>query len=86
MVLKRWILFIVIFVFSLTIVLSLLIYFQAKGPFTDAVESAKSYAIENNLLAHVDKTYLYNNNSTVTTVVGTTAKGEEKAFFVPQAI
>lgn len=83
MVLKRWLLFIVIFAFSLTLILSLLIYFQAKSPFSDAADQAQEYVLENNLLASVDKTYIYNNTSTFHTVVGTTAKGEEKAYFLP---
>ncbi|MFJ7826295.1 DUF5590 domain-containing protein [Psychrobacillus sp. NPDC096623] len=84
MVLKRWLLFIVIFAFSLTLVLSLLIYFQAKSPFSDAADQAQTYALEKKLLAHVEKTYVYNNNSTFLTVVGTTAKGEKKAYFLPE--
>lgn len=83
MSLKKWLLFIVIFAFSLTIIISLLIYFQAKSPFSDATDAAESYALENNLLAQVDETYVYNNTSTFYTVIGTTAKGEEKAYFLP---
>lgn len=83
MALKRWLLFIVIFALSLTVVISLLIYFQAKSPFSDASDKAESYALENNLLAQVDQTYVYNNTSTFQTVIGTTAKGEEKAYFLP---
>ena len=49
--LKKWLLFIVIFALSLTIVISLLIYFQAKGPFSEATDKAESYVLENNLLA-----------------------------------
>lgn len=82
--LKKWLIFMVIFALSLTIVISLLIYFQAKGPFSEATDKAESYVLENNLLAQVDKTYVYNNTSTFYTVIGSTAKGEEKAYFLPQ--
>ena len=81
--LKKWLLFIVIFALSLTIIISLLIYSQARNPFLDATDKAQSYALENNLLAQVDKTYVYNNTSTFYTVIGSTAKGEEKAYFLP---
>lgn len=83
MVLKRWLLFIVIFAISLTVILSLLIYFQAKTPFSEANENAESYVTKNHLLAQVDDSYVYNSTSTFHTVIGKTAKGEEKAFFVP---
>ena len=80
---KKWLLFIVTFAVSLTIIISLLIYFQAKSPFSEATSQAESYVVENNLLAVVDKTYVYNNTSTFHTVIGKTAKGEEKAYFLP---
>lgn len=83
MVLKRWLLFIVIFAISLTVILSLLIYFQAKTPFSEANETAEIYVTKNHLLAQVNDSYVYNSTSTFHTVIGKTAKGEEKAFFVP---
>ncbi|TQR15358.1 DUF5590 domain-containing protein [Psychrobacillus soli] len=83
MVLKRWLLFIVIFAISLTVILSLLIYFQAKIPFKEANENAEAYVTKNNLLSQVDDSYVYNSTSTFYTVIGKTAKGEEKAFFIP---
>jgi len=82
--LKKWLIFIVIFSLSLSIIISLLIYFQAKRPFSDATDKAESYVLENNLLAQVDDTYVYNNTSTFYTVIGSTAKGEGKAYFLPQ--
>ena len=80
---KKWLLFIVIFGLSLTIIINLLIYFQAKSPFSEATDEAESYVLENNLLAQVEKTYVYNNTSTFYTVIGSTAKGEKKAYFLP---
>lgn len=84
MVLKKWLLFLVVFAISLTAILSLLIYFQAKAPFKDANEYAESYIIENNLLAQVEDAYVYNSSTTSHTIIGKTAKGEEKAFFIPE--
>ena len=83
MTFKKWFLFIVIFVLSLTVIISLLIYFQAKSPFANAKDEAESYVLDNNLLAQVDKAYVYNNTSTFHTVIGTTAKGNKKAYFLP---
>ena len=84
MLLKRWLLFIVVFAFSLTVVLSLIIYFQAKAPFKDVSETTEAYVIENKLLAQVDESYVYNSSSSIQTVIGTDAKGEEKAIFLPE--
>lgn len=84
MALKRWTLFIVVFLISLTIILSLLIYFQAKAPFKEANEVAETYVIKHNLLAKVEDAYVYNSTDSFRTVIGTTAKGEKKAFFIPE--
>ena len=84
MLLKRWLLFIVVFTFSLTVVLGLIIYFQAKAPFKDVSETTEAYVIENKLLAQVDESYVYNSSSSIQTVIGTDAKGEEKAIFLPE--
>ncbi|MEI4768364.1 DUF5590 domain-containing protein [Psychrobacillus sp. FJAT-51614] len=84
MAVKKWILFIVIFLISLTVVLSSLIYFQAKAPFNAASEDAESYVIQNDLLSDINDSYVYNSSETFHTVIGTTDKGEEKAFFIPE--
>ncbi|MFF2752715.1 DUF5590 domain-containing protein [Psychrobacillus sp. NPDC058041] len=84
MALKRWILFIVTFLISLTVILSLLIYFQAKAPFKAASHDAETYVLHNNLLSHINDSYVFNSAATYHTVIGTTAKGEEKAFFIPE--
>ena len=84
MTLKKWLLFIIIFAISLTSILSLLIYFQAKAPFKNANETAESYVLKNNLLSEVDNSYMYNSVNTFHTVIGKTSEGEQKAFFVPE--
>ncbi|KQL35709.1 DUF5590 domain-containing protein [Psychrobacillus sp. FJAT-21963] len=84
MALKRWILFIVIFLISLTVVLSLLIYFQAKNPFKAASEDAESYVTKHELLSDINDSYVYNSSNSFHTVIGTTDNGEEKAFFIPE--
>lgn len=84
MAIKRWLLFIVVFALSLTVILSLLIYVQAKVPFKDANESAEDYVTKHHLLAQVDTSYVYNSTNTFHTVIGTTSKGEKKAFFIPE--
>lgn len=84
MALKKWILFIVVFLISLTIILSLLIYFQAKAPFKASSDDAETYVLQNNLLYQIKESYVYNSLTTFHTVIGTTTKGEEKAFFIPE--
>ncbi|WP_391209019.1 DUF5590 domain-containing protein [Psychrobacillus sp. L4] len=84
MALKRWILFIVTFLIGLTLILSLLIYFQAKAPFKAASDDAETYVLHNNLLSQINDSYVYNSNISYHTVIGKTAKGEVKAFFIPE--
>lgn len=86
MVLKKWAQFIVIFLFSLTAILSLLIYFQAKAPFNAANEDAKAYVLQQKLLSNIHNAYVYNSSTTYHTVIGTAANGDKKAVFVPELI
>ncbi|TQR19747.1 DUF5590 domain-containing protein [Psychrobacillus vulpis] len=84
MIVKRWLLFIVVFAISLTIILALLIYFQAKAPFSAANEEAETYVLKNDLLSHIEDSYVYNSTATFHTVIGQTAKGDTKALFIPE--
>ncbi len=84
MALKRWIIFLSVFTLSLAVIITLLIYFQAKSPFEEASETAESYLIQNNLIEEVVESYPYNSTTSYHTVVGITDKGEEKAFFIPK--
>ena len=83
MAVKRWIIFLSVFALSLTAIITLLIYFQAKQPFKEASETAESYLVQNNLIEKVVESYPYNSTNRYHTVVGITSEGEEKAFFVP---
>ncbi len=83
MALKRWVIFLSVFTLSLVAIISLLIYFQAKSPFKEANEAAESYLVKNNLIEEVEESYPYNSTASYHTVVGNTAEGETKAFFVP---
>lgn len=84
MALKKWVLFIVIFIISLTVIISLLIYSQAKAPFDSARKDAETYVLQHNLLAQIQDSYVYNSSTTFHTVLGVNTEGEEKAFFLPE--
>lgn len=83
MAIKRWLLFIVIFTISLTAILSILIYTQAREPFKEALTSAESYTLKNNLLETIDESYVYNSTDSYQTIIGNTKDGAKKAFFIP---
>ena len=83
MALKRWLLFIVIFTISLTAILSILIYTQAREPYKEALTSAESYTLKNNLLETIDESYVYNSTDSYQTIIGDTKDGSKKAFFIP---
>lgn len=83
MALKRWLIFIVVFAISLTIILSLLIYKEAREPFNDNLTKAESYTLQNNLLKTIDDSYVYNNTDSYQTIIGTNKDGSKKAFFIP---
>ena len=83
MAIKRWLIFIVLFTISLTAILSVLIYVQAREPFNDALSTAESYTLKNNLLETIDDSYVYNSTDSYQTIIGKTKEGSKKAYFIP---
>ncbi|WP_255472990.1 DUF5590 domain-containing protein [Planomicrobium sp. CPCC 101079] len=61
----------------------LVIIFTGNKPFSAAEKQAMERVESENLLADIDRTYVYSNKQLSVTVIGTDAEGKAKAAFVP---
>ncbi|SOC37636.1 cell wall elongation regulator TseB-like domain-containing protein [Ureibacillus acetophenoni] len=80
---KNWVIFIVLFILSMSLVISILVISQAMAPIKDIEQSAEDLAISSKSLAVVTDSYIYNGNKPYVTVFGEDEDGKEKAVFVP---
>lgn len=80
---KNWLIFGVVFLLSLSLVISVLVLWKANGPFQDIEQKAEELALDTKSLAIVSESYVYNGNKPYVTVFGTDEYGKEKAIFVP---
>jgi len=80
---KKWVIFISVFVISLSLVISLFVIWTAGQPFRDVKEKAEQVAISEKKLEQVTNSEVFNSNYTYTTVRGTDENGTKKAVFIP---
>lgn len=82
---KKWITFIVVFILSLTICISLFVLWQAGQPFSNERELAKEIALRENKLAQVLSAEVYSGSQSYVTVIGIDENGDDKAVFIPNS-
>lgn len=80
---KNWLIFGVVFILSLSLVISVLVIWKADAPFSEMEQQAESLALETKALTSITKSYVYNGNKPYITVIGLDENGKEKAVFVP---
>ena len=83
---KNWIIYSVIFIVSLSLVISVLVIWKADAPFNEMEQKAEAFALETKALAVVSDSYVYNGNKPYVTVFGVDEYGKEKAIFVPMSL
>lgn len=83
---KNWIIFSVVFILSLSLVISVFVFLKANQPFSDTTEKAEQFALDTKALAIVEDSYVYNGNKPYVTVFGIDEYGKEKAVFVPMSL
>ncbi|MCH7321278.1 DUF5590 domain-containing protein [Solibacillus sp. MA9] len=83
---KNWIIFSVVFILSLSLVISVFVFWKADEPFSDIEQKAEQFAIDTKALAVVEDSYVYNGNKPYVTVIGVDEYGKEKAIFVPMSL
>lgn len=80
---KNWIIFIIGFVLSLTLAISIIVLWQSSAPIHKMEKQATELVLSSNTLEQVTDSYVYNGNKPYVTVFGVDKKGKEKAIFVP---
>ena len=80
---KNWVVFIILFILSVSLVISILVLSNAMAPIKDIEQKAEELAISSNSLSTVTDSYIYNGNKPYVTVFGEDEEGNEKAVFVP---
>lgn len=80
---KKWLIFISVFIVSLSLVISFFVIMNAGKPFKEVKEKAEQVAISENKLEQVTGSEVYNGVNSYTTVRGKDAKGIDKAVFIP---
>ncbi|HWL24900.1 MAG TPA: DUF5590 domain-containing protein [Ureibacillus sp.] len=80
---KNWVVFIVLFILSMSLVISILVLSKAMTPINTIEQQAEELAVKTNSLASVKDSYIYNGNKPYVTVFGVDEDGKEKAVFVP---
>lgn len=83
---KNWIIFSVVFILSLSLVISVLVFWKADAPYSDMEQKAESFVLDTKALAVVKDSYVYNGNKPYVTVFGVDEYGKDKAIFVPMSL
>ncbi|PSL41951.1 uncharacterized protein YpmB [Planomicrobium soli] len=80
---KQWVTFILGFLSFLAVALMILIIILGNKPFSAVEKQAIDRVESEELIAEVDRAYVYSNSQTSVTVIGTDLEGKAKAAFVP---
>ena len=80
---KRWIIFISVFILSLSLVISLFVIWKAGQPFSDERDKAELLVLKEEKLKEVSDSEVYSGTNTFVTVSGNDVDGKGKAVFVP---
>ncbi|ARD49476.1 hypothetical protein SporoP37_15585 [Sporosarcina sp. P37] len=80
----NWIKFLFLFLLTLGITVTLIVFYQAERPFADAQNTAKKAVLKHEVLKNVQKTDHYHGKNSWVTVYGTDEKNQEKVIFVEE--
>ncbi|WP_252503416.1 DUF5590 domain-containing protein [Sporosarcina sp. Marseille-Q4943] len=78
----NWVKFIAAFLLALSLIITVIVFYNANGPFADARQKAESDALKSGALTSVDRTDIYNGTVSMVTVFGKDGEGNEKAVFI----
>jgi uncharacterized protein YpmB len=80
---KRWIIFITVFILSLSLFISLFVIWKAGQPFSDELDKAEQLVIREEKLKEVSDSEVYSGSNTYVTIRGNDENGDGKAVFIP---
>ncbi len=78
----NWIKFIVVFLLTLTVVITITVLVNANKPISDAKKAAIDSALESGQLVSVSSAEIFNGTESFVTVFGKGKDGSKKAVFV----
>ncbi|MCM3709750.1 DUF5590 domain-containing protein [Sporosarcina luteola] len=78
----NWIKFIAAFLLALSLIIIVIVFYNANTPFSNAKEQAEEDALKYGALSSVDRTTIYNGAVSMVTVFGKDDKDNEKAVFI----
>lgn len=80
---KKWVIFIGVFILTLSLFISLFVLWNAGHPFSNQEKIAKQIALSEKKLAQVSSAEVYSGSMSYVTVFGINENGEDKAVFIP---
>lgn len=80
----NWIKFFAIFLLSLTIIITVIVFYNANKPFSSVLEKAETIVLKAGNLQSVERSEIYNGTISMVTVYGKDDEGVEKAVFVEE--
>lgn len=78
----NWIKFIGAFLLALSLIIIVIVFYNANSPFSDAQQKAEAAALKSGALQSVERTEIYNGSVSMVTVFGKDDEGNEKAVFI----
>ncbi|AYC29414.1 DUF5590 domain-containing protein [Paenisporosarcina cavernae] len=81
---KRWLIFLSLFVVLLGLSISIVVLWKASHAFSEVRKTGEEVALQNNFLQTVDESYVYNGSTPYVTVIGNDRNAQKKAVFIPQ--
>lgn len=80
----NWIKFLFLFLLTLGIAITLIVFYQAEKPFAESSKIAEEAVLKNNVLKEVEKTNHYHGKTSWITVYGTDKDNHKKIVFVEE--
>lgn len=78
----NWIKFIAAFLLALSLIITVIVFYNANEPFSAAHQKAEADALKSGKLKSVERTEIYNGTLSMVTVFGKDDEGNEKAIFI----
>ncbi|MGG0668188.1 DUF5590 domain-containing protein [Sporosarcina koreensis] len=78
----NWIKFIGAFLLALSLIIIVIVFYNANSPFSHAQQKAETAALKSDALKSVERTEIYNGSVSMVTVFGKDDEGNEKAVFI----
>ncbi|WP_239430009.1 cell wall elongation regulator TseB-like domain-containing protein [Sporosarcina sp. ACRSL] len=80
----NWVKFIAAFLLALSLIITVIVFYNANAPFSAAQQKAEADALKSGALQSVERTEIYNGTNSMVTVIGKDDEGNDKAVFIEE--